>query len=56
MKNSDDEMDFEIEGETVSEESSNEKSESDSETSGTSVDGWKEVTMGQQETQGRHIY
>jgi hypothetical protein len=44
---SDDEMDLEIEGETESEESSNEKSESESEseTSGTSIDGWKEVTM-----------
>jgi hypothetical protein len=44
----DDEMDLEIEGETASEESSNEKSESESEseTSGASIDGWKEVTMG----------
>jgi hypothetical protein len=45
---SDDEMDFEIEGETGSEESSNKKSESESEseTSGMSIDGWKEVTVG----------
>jgi hypothetical protein len=45
---SDDKMDLEIEGETVSEKSSNEKSESESEseTSCASVDEWKEVTMG----------
>jgi hypothetical protein len=41
-------MDLEIEGETASEELNNEKSEGESEreTSSTSVDGWKEVTMG----------
>jgi hypothetical protein len=43
---SDGEMDLEIEGETVGEESSNKKSESENETSGVSVDGWKEVIMG----------
>lgn len=43
---SDDEMDLEIERATASKESSNEKSESKSETSGTSVDGWNEVTLG----------
>jgi hypothetical protein len=52
---SDDEMDLEIEGKTVSEESRNEKSESECETSGASVDGWKDKN-GQQETQGIHIY
>jgi hypothetical protein len=47
-----DEMDFEIEGETASEETSNEKSksesgsESESETCGVSIDLWKEVTIG----------
>jgi hypothetical protein len=35
-----------IKVESVSEESNNEKSESESDTSGMSVDGWKEVTMG----------
>jgi hypothetical protein len=40
------EMDLEIEGETVSEELTDKKSESESETSGVSVDGWKEVTVG----------
>jgi uncharacterized protein YgiM (DUF1202 family) len=45
---SDDEMELEIDGETGSEESSNEKSdsESESEISGTSIYGWKEVTVG----------
>jgi hypothetical protein len=45
---SDDETDLEIERETVSKESSNEKSESKNETSGASVDGWNEVTLGNQ--------
>jgi hypothetical protein len=39
---SDDEMDLEIERETAS----NEKSECKSKTSGTSADGWNEVTLG----------
>jgi hypothetical protein len=49
---SDDEMDLEIEGETVNEELRNKISQTESETSGASVDGWKEVM----ETQGIHIY
>jgi hypothetical protein len=49
---SDDEMDMEIEGQTVNEELSNKMSQSESETSGASVDGQKEVM----ETQGIHIY
>jgi hypothetical protein len=39
-------MDLGIEGETVSEESNNGESESESETIGTNVDGWKGVTLG----------
>jgi hypothetical protein len=48
---SDDELHLEIEGETASKESSNEKSESESQskTIGASVDGWEEVTMGDKE-------
>jgi hypothetical protein len=43
---SDDEMELEIIRETASEELSNKKSGSGSETSGAFVDGWKEVTLG----------
>jgi hypothetical protein len=39
-------MHFATEGETASKELSNKKSESENETGGVSVDGWKEVTMG----------
>lgn len=38
---SDEQMDLAVEGETASEELSNKKSESESETSGASVEGWK---------------
>jgi hypothetical protein len=53
---SDDEINLEIEGETVSEESNNEMLESENETSIVACWWVGRLDNGQQETQGIHIY